>query len=169
VVLRTYRRKLHPDSLSFFRPSYDSFHTDGGQPRRLTKDQMQLGADGEHSPRMEAEPGAAQVLNVPDIVSRSCRQGDGQRCDEPRGTLYGRHSFRTSSRSGTSSRPNIIPLTLRIRRTGVLLTPGVCIKTRPRSPLSGRQAPLKCRLCTAPSGRIDGTVELFSNSFYPIR
>ena len=71
VVRRTYRRELHPDSLSFLRPPYDSVHTDGGQPGRLTKDQVELGADGEHSPRMEAEPGAAQVSNVPDIVGRS--------------------------------------------------------------------------------------------------
>jgi hypothetical protein len=169
VVLRTYGRELHPDSLSFFRPPYDSIHTDGRQPGRLTKDQMQLGANGEHPSRMEAEPGAAQVLNVPDIVSRSRRQGDGQGRDEPRSALYGRHSFRTCSRSGTSSRHNIIPLTLRIRRTGLLLTPWVCVKTRPRSPLTGRKPPLKCRLCTVPSGRIDGTVELFSNSIHPIR
>jgi hypothetical protein len=122
LVIRTHRCELHPDSLSTFRPPHDSVRTYSGQLGRSTKDHVKLGADGEHFPRTEAEPPAAHVFSIQDVESPPLRQGDRQRCDDPRSTLpflYCRHSFCTSSLRVTSTGHGIIHPTFRIRAATV--------------------------------------------------
>ena len=77
-VTRADRCELHPDSLSTVRPPHDSVGSYCVQLGRLAKDQVKVGTDREQLLRKEAEPGAAHVLSLLEVVRRPFRQGDSQ-------------------------------------------------------------------------------------------
>lgn len=99
MVILTHRYELHPDSLFAFRPPHDSLRSYCGQLGRPAEDQVKVAADGEHHLWKEAEPRAAHVLSLLDVVGHPFQHGDTQGRDEARSAFlflyYCGHGFST--------------------------------------------------------------------------